>query len=226
MAACCRPDRARSRIASERCGYPRVFMNRSSSVSKSSSIVIVTRCIFCPRNHSLLSLGTFPRGYRARRRRSPSYAQLLTTSYWFGKLSQITRGMPFGRKEVMALAGNRLWRRWVCRFASLIPQEAESVVEVRLPGGFCVVASTVACFDVLSDFVALRRRLGADGAAWQRRSGGGSTGISSFRGRRNADFRRPRRRRRRNRAIRGCRPSRSPLPSLSRSRSRQNRRSR
>ena len=55
---------------------------------------------------------------------------------------------------------------------------AEAVVEVRLTGGFCVVAFTVACLDILSDFLALRRRLGADRAvARQRCSGGGSTGF-------------------------------------------------
>jgi len=51
-------------------------------------------------------------------------------------------------------------------------------VEARLTGGSCVVASTAACLDVFSDFLALRWRLCADGAvaARQRRSGG-ATGI-------------------------------------------------
>ena len=64
-------------------------------------------------------------------------------------------------------------------------------MEVRRPGGFCVVASTVACFDVRSDFVALRRRLGADGAvARQRRFGAGGTDIPGSRGQRDAGSKR------------------------------------
>jgi hypothetical protein len=50
-------------------------------------------------------------------------------------------------------------------------------VEARLPGGFCVVASTAACLDVFSDFL-VRWRLCADGAAAARqRRSGGATGI-------------------------------------------------
>ena len=45
----------------------RAFMNRSSSPSKSSSIVMVTRCIFFPPYHGRLSLRHFP-AIRARRR--------------------------------------------------------------------------------------------------------------------------------------------------------------
>ena len=55
-------------------------------------------------------------------------------------------------------------------------------MEVRLRGGFCVVASTVACFDVLSDLVALRGRISADGAAARQRcSSADSTGARGWR---------------------------------------------
>jgi len=58
-------------------------------------------------------------------------------------------------------------------------------VEVRPLGGFCVVASSVACLNILSDFVALRRRPGADsavaGADARQRRAGGSTGPRGWR---------------------------------------------
>ena len=67
-------------------------------------------------------------------------------------------------------------------------------MEVRLLGGFCVVASSVACLNILSDFVALRRRLGADsavaGADARQRRAGGSTGIPGPRGWRGAGSKR------------------------------------
>ena len=64
-------------------------------------------------------------------------------------------------------------------------------MEVRLTEGLYVAASTVACLDILSDFVAWRRRLGPDGAvARQRRFGAGATDIPGSRGLRDTDSRR------------------------------------
>jgi hypothetical protein len=57
---------------------------------------------------SYSSLWRFSPPDRARRRRSQPYAQLLTTSYLFGKFAPIAGGTLFGRKEVMALSGNGL----------------------------------------------------------------------------------------------------------------------
>ena len=62
-------------------------------------------------------------------------------------------------------------------------------MEVRLRGGFCVVASAVTCFDVLSDLVALRGRISADGAAARQRCSS-STGIPGARGWRDPDSKR------------------------------------
>jgi len=77
------------------------------------------------------------------------------------------------------MAGNGLYVPELAWFASLIAQKS---VGVRLTGGFCVVASTVACLDIRSVFVALRRCLGADGAvARQPHSSGGGTRIAGSR---------------------------------------------
>jgi hypothetical protein len=115
-------------------------------------------------------------GDHTQRRGSRSYAQLLTTSYLFGKFALIT-GSAFRAQK-----GDGIGGKWTLASPSLpvcIGNCAGRVAEVRLPGGFCVVVSTVACLDVLSDFVALRRRLGAEGAAARQRC---SVGIAGSRG--------------------------------------------